>query len=71
MISVTVDNFFPIELTELEISNVNQELINVECIGYLSSTDWYVIRFLETGFLIPDDVVFKRVECRSLIRKIV
>lgn len=34
---------------------------------YLSETDWYVIRFQETGKLIPEEVSLKREEARNTI----
>ena len=35
--------------------------------AYLNSTDWYVVRMTETGTQIPDDVLTKRAEARSLL----
>lgn len=34
---------------------------------YLQKTDWYVIRFLETGVAVPDDVTAKRAEARTQV----
>ncbi len=36
---------------------------------YLNSTDWYVVRFTETGKPIPDEVTAKRAACRKLLSK--
>ena len=33
----------------------------------LSSTDWYVSRFAETGKAIPEDIKLKRAEAREII----
>ena len=33
----------------------------------LSSTDWYVSRFTETGKAIPEDIKLKRAEAREII----
>ena len=33
-----------------------QEEMNEESLSYLSATDWYVIRYLETGVDIPSDI---------------
>lgn len=33
----------------------------------LSSTDWYVSRFIETGKAIPEDIKLKRAEAREII----
>lgn len=37
---------------------------------YLSNTDWYVTRFIETGKSIPEEVTVKRQECRDIISAI-
>jgi hypothetical protein len=41
-----------------------------EPMGYLSSTDWYYARKMETGEEVPADVVEKRLAARELIRSI-
>lgn len=33
----------------------------------LSSTDWYISRFIETGEAIPEDIKLKRAEAREII----
>lgn len=38
-----------------------------EARAYLASTDWYVMRLVETGKPIPEDVAFKRAETRLSI----
>lgn len=38
-----------------------------EALAYLSNTDWYVTRKMETGVEIPLDVLTKRAEARLLI----
>lgn len=45
---------------------LRQRAIN-EARAYLSSTDWYVICFAETGKEIPEDVRNKRGEARELL----
>ena len=40
---------------------------NAEALNYLTSTDWYVVRFAETGAPIPDDIKTKRQESRDAI----
>lgn len=50
---------------EFELSE--QEIINSEALAYLQSTDWYVIRFADSGEPIPDDVKAKRSEARARI----
>jgi hypothetical protein len=41
-----------------------------EPMGYLSSTDWYYARKMETGEEVPAEVVEKRLAARELIRSI-
>ncbi len=38
-----------------------------EAQAYLNSTDWYVVRFAETGVAIPQEVTDKRAEARELL----
>jgi hypothetical protein len=45
----------------------NQAKINSESQAYLASTDWYVIRFQETGVAIPADVLAERAAARLRI----
>ncbi len=40
---------------------------NADAKAYLASTDWYVVRFSETGVSIPDDIKTKRQEARDAI----
>ena len=52
---------------------VNDGNINLkidEALQYLSSTDWYYARKMETGEEAPADVVAKRIEARDFIRSI-
>jgi hypothetical protein len=35
---------------------------------FLHSTDWYVVRFLETGVPIPEEISLKRAEARANIK---
>lgn len=44
-----------------------QDSINWKARAYLSSTDWYVIRQMETGEAVPADVTNKRAESRSQV----
>lgn len=46
---------------------VAQEAVNIEAKNYLASTDWYVVRFTETGIPIPLEVSTKRQETREAI----
>ena len=44
-----------------------QEQKNGEARKYLASTDWYVIRFADTGIEIPADIKLKRQQARDSI----
>ena len=49
----------PTDLAQEEVNTLNRE--------YLESTDWYVVRFVETGVPIPQEVFNKRAEARLQI----
>lgn len=38
-----------------------------EAQAYLNATDWYVVRFAETGVAIPEEVTAKRAEARAIL----
>jgi len=44
-----------------------QVVINMKARAYLTSTDWYVTRWLEKGVPIPEEVSQKREEARNRI----
>ena len=44
-----------------------QEVTNNESMAYLESTDWYAIRYAETGVAVPSDVTTARAAARSAI----
>lgn len=44
-----------------------QERINREAREYLAETDWYVVRELDTGVAMPDEVRQKRAEARKSV----
>ena len=44
-----------------------QIAINAEARAYLNSTDWYVVRFAETGVTIPDEILLARQKARERI----
>lgn len=46
---------------------VEQSFINSEALKYLSSTDWYVTRFAETGVEIPEHIADARETARSKV----
>jgi hypothetical protein len=44
-----------------------QARINEEALAYLSSTDWYVVRFAETGVAIPEKILVERQAARERV----
>ena len=48
-------------------TDLAQEEINLNNRNYLQETDWYVIRFTETGVPIPQEILNKRAEARLQI----
>lgn len=44
-----------------------QEKINMEAQNYLASTDWYIIRELETGVPCPQEIKTARAAARARI----
>ncbi len=45
-----------------------QSRINEEALFYLNSTDWYVVRFVETGVSIPIEILTARQNARESIK---
>ena len=64
--SVEIPAQYTIEITDIS-SQVAQENTNAESLKYLADTDWYVIRYLETGVAIPADITTARAAARSNI----
>lgn len=50
-----------------EPSEDQQIAINAEALSYLNSTDWYVVRFMETGVNIPQEILSLRQSARKSI----
>lgn len=48
-------------------SQVEQEKTNVEALAYLASTDWMVIREMDSGLQCPSDVKAARAAARAKI----
>jgi hypothetical protein len=44
-----------------------QVVINMKARAYLTSTDWYVTRWLERGIPIPEEISQKREDARNRI----
>lgn len=64
--------FFPAEYT-IEIEDITaqleQEKANAEALKYLAETDWLMIRELETGKPMPEEIKIKRQEARDKVVK--
>lgn len=43
------------------------EEAKAEALAYLSSTDWYIVRFVDSGVEVPQEVKDKRAEARLLV----
>ena len=48
-------------------STVAQQRANQEALNYLASTDWYVIRKMDTGIAVPEEIEKLRQEARERI----
>lgn len=46
-----------------------QDRINQESLAYLASTDWIVIRSVDEGIPVPEDIKAKRQESRLKIKR--
>ena len=55
-------------LQDKDFKDREQEQANNEAKQYLAETDWYVVRFAETGVLIPDEIKDRRVLERTSIK---
>ena len=58
------------EIAQQQAEEVRLMLVQqlAEAQAYLNNTDFYYARFLETGEVVPEDVVLKRTEAREFIR---
>ena len=59
---------YTIEIVDIT-AQVEQERINDESLAYLASTDWMVIRQMDSGVPMPEDVKQARQEARNKIVK--
>lgn len=64
----TKDEIFS-ETQPLPIAENTQFVINNESRAYLLKTDWYAIRFSETGEEIPTDILNKRSAARAAAKE--
>lgn len=53
-----------------QIARATQGKINQRALQYLASTDWYVVRFSETGTPVPDEIKVARQAARDSIVKV-
>ena len=54
--------------SEEEIQAEIQANLVQEAQVYLNSTDWYVVRFVDEGTVVPEDIKIKRAEAREFVR---
>lgn len=57
------------DMADGTLENARQEIINDEAKKYLDSTDWYVIRSLETGVKVPEEITLTRATMRLRHKK--
>lgn len=62
-----------IDLSQLEKTkteaDIQQELALSEAKNYLSNTDWYVLRFVETAKPVPDEIKTLRDAARKIVEE--
>lgn len=63
---VTLQSESTYEIQDITIQ-YNQELTNAQARKYLADTDWYVVRFMETGTEIPEEISQQRQDAREAI----
>lgn len=72
VVDEVTEYFFPAEYT-IEIEDITaqleQEKANAEALKYLAETDWLMIRELETGKPMPEEIKIKRQEARDKVVK--
>lgn len=59
---------YTVEIEDIT-KKLEQEKANAEALAYLASTDWYIIRELDSGEPCPEDVKQKRQAAREAIVK--
>lgn len=63
---VVIPADFIIEIQDIT-AQVEQEHINQESLAYLASTDWMIIRAMDSGIPCPEEVKQARAEARAKI----
>jgi hypothetical protein len=59
---------YTIEIQDIS-QQVEQEKTNREALEYLASTDWYVIREMDSGISCPSDIKEARIAARASIKR--
>lgn len=57
---------YSIDMSDIS-SQVEQERINAESLKLLADTDWYCTRLIDSGTLIPQEILTARAEARTKI----
>lgn len=57
----------PVAPTEALIAAAAQQEANEEARAYLASTDWYIVRFAESGVAVPSEITTARAAARASI----
>lgn len=60
---------YTVEIEDIT-AQVAQEAINAEALAYLASTDWMIIREMDSGVACPDDIKVARAAARQRIIKV-
>ena len=58
----------PFDNAAADAAQAAQEALS-EASSYLATTDWYVVRFAETGVNVPEDVAAKRAQSRVTVEQ--
>jgi hypothetical protein len=64
---ITIHEVNPSEIPVPSFEEI-QTQINQQSLSYLNSTDWYVVRFAETGVAIPVEILTARQNARESIK---
>ena len=59
------DSSFKVATEELKTSFSDEQLQRQKDQQLLASTDWYVVRFMETGVVIPEEISLQRSQARE------
>jgi hypothetical protein len=57
---------YTVEIVDIT-AQVEQDKVNAEALAYLASTDWMIIREVDSGVLCPSDVKLARAQARAKI----